>query len=126
MKLHAKDTFEKFRFGGELCVVGYAMHLVPYFFADRTLFLHHYLPALLYKILGLVVVLEHLDYVLCHVIKKKWLQLGFYGAAILWLLSVVYVFWRFSVFSYGTTALSAQDVLDLKWKDSWSFIIHRP
>lgn len=121
-----EDTFEKFRFGGELCVVGYAMHLVPYFFADRTLFLHHYLPALLYKILGLVVVLEHLDYVLCHVIKKKWLQLGFYGAAILWLLSVVYVFWRFSVFSYGTTALSAQDVLDLKWKDSWSFIIHRP
>lgn len=88
--------------------------------------MHHYLPALLYKILGLVVVLEHLDYVLCHVIKKKWLQLGFYGAAILWLLSVVYVFWRFSVFSYGTTALSAQDVLDLKWKDSWSFIIHRP
>lgn len=121
-----EDTFEKFRFGGELCVVGYAMHLVPYFFADRTLFLHHYLPALLYKILGLVVVLEHLDYVLCHVVRKKWLQLGFYGAAILWLLSVVYVFWRFSVFSYGTTALSAQDVLDLKWKDSWSFIIHRP
>ncbi|XP_037523834.1 protein O-mannosyltransferase 1 [Rhipicephalus sanguineus] len=121
-----EDTFEKFRFGGELCVVGYAMHLVPYFFADRTLFLHHYLPALLYKILVIVVVLEHLDYVFCHVIKKKWIQLGFYASVIVWLLGVIYVFWRFSVFSYGTTALSAQDVLDLKWRDSWSFIIHRP
>ncbi|KAG0429401.1 hypothetical protein HPB47_023716 [Ixodes persulcatus] len=58
------DAFEKFKFGGELCVVGYAMHVVPYFFADRTLFLHHYLPALLYKVLVLVVVLEHIDFVL--------------------------------------------------------------
>lgn len=57
-------AFEKLRFDGELCVVGYALHVVPYLFADSTLFLHHYLPALLYKVLALVLVLEHLDYIL--------------------------------------------------------------
>lgn len=120
------DAFEKFKFGGELCVVGYAMHVVPYFFADRTLFLHHYLPALLYKVLVLVVVLEHIDFVLCSVIRKKWLQFGYYAGLCLWMLSVVYVFWKFSPFCYGTTALSADEVQALKWKDSWNFIIHRP
>uniref|UniRef100_A0A6B0VFM7 Protein O-mannosyltransferase 1 n=1 Tax=Ixodes ricinus TaxID=34613 RepID=A0A6B0VFM7_IXORI len=120
------DAFEKFKFGGELCVVGYAMHVVPYFFADRTLFLHHYLPALLYKVLVLVVVLEHIDFVLCSVVRKKWLQFGYYAGLCLWMLSVVYVFWKFSPFCYGTTALSADEVQALKWKESWNFIIHRP
>ncbi|KAG1659708.1 Protein O-mannosyltransferase 1 [Nymphon striatum] len=30
------------------------------------------------------------------------------------------------VLSYGTTALSAMDVLNLRWKDTWDLIIHKP
>lgn len=60
------------------------------------------------------------------VVRKRWLQRGYYAAVGVWLLAVVYVFWRFSVFSYGTAALSAQEVQDLKWRESWNFIIHRP
>ncbi|XP_064458655.1 protein O-mannosyltransferase 1-like [Ornithodoros turicata] len=120
------DVFENFRFCGELCIVGYALHLVPYFFADRTLFLHHYLPALLFKIILIGVVAEHLDYLICSVARRPWLKYGYYTALGLWLVYVAYVFSKFCVFSYGTTALSAQAVLDLKWKPSWDFIIHRP
>lgn len=118
-------VFEKFCLGGEVCIVGYALHLVPYFFADRTLFLHHYLPALLFKIVAIGVVIEHLDYLVCSVAKLQWLKHAYYATIVLWLAFTVYVFAKFSVFSYGTTALSAQDVLHLKWKPSWDFIIHR-
>ena len=36
---------------GEVLLAGYFFHFVPFFFYDRTLFLHHYLPAYVYKIM---------------------------------------------------------------------------
>jgi len=42
-----------------------------------------------------------------------------------WLVAVLVVFRRFSVLSYGTTPLSAADILRLRWRDSWDFILHR-
>lgn len=34
--------------------VGYAVHYFPYFLVDRTLFLHHYMPAYLFKVSGFI------------------------------------------------------------------------
>jgi len=36
---------------GRLLLIGYLVHYVPYLLIDRTLFLYHYLPALLFSIL---------------------------------------------------------------------------
>lgn len=44
---------------------------------------------------------------------------------ITWLIFVIYVFKKFSVLSYGTTNLSAKEILKLRWKDTWDFIIHK-
>lgn len=44
---------------------------------------------------------------------------------IAWVLFIIYVFKKFIVFSYGTSALTAKDVIKLRWKDTWDFIVHK-
>ncbi|XP_013793858.1 protein O-mannosyl-transferase 1-like [Limulus polyphemus] len=120
-----EDTWEKFCVIGKLFLIGYLLHFLPYFFADRTLFLHHYLPAFLYKLLLLVGLIEHVIFLFNYTVKSRMLRRLFYISIFAWLLGALFVFWNFSVFSYGRTPLSAQQVMDLKWKDTWDFIIHR-
>lgn len=55
---------------GEVLVVGYGLHYIPYFFTDRTLFLHHYLPALVFKILLCAAFIQHLANIVKYVIKN--------------------------------------------------------
>merc|ERR1712227_839963 len=38
-----EEEFQKFCQAGEVLLVGYLLHYLPFFFYDRTLFLHHYL-----------------------------------------------------------------------------------
>ena len=49
--------------------VGYALHYFPYFLVERTLFLHHYLPAYMFKICLLAAVIEHGHYLLTDLFK---------------------------------------------------------
>lgn len=115
----------KFRDAGELLLGGYLIHFIPYFCVERTLFLHNYFPALMYKILLLCFVIEHLHFIVRHLIKSATL-LHIYNTMIcLWIVGVLYVFKKFIVLSYGTTKLTAEDVIDLRWKDTWDFILHR-
>ena len=43
-----------------------------------------------------------------------------------WVGAALWVFSRFSPLAYGTTPLSKEQVLSLKWKDTWDFIVHKP
>ena len=43
-------VFQEFVSIGEVLFGGYLFHYAPFFFADRTLFLHHYLPAYVFKV----------------------------------------------------------------------------
>ena len=43
-------AFQQFISVGEVLLGGYLFHYAPFFFADRTLFLHHYLPAYVFKV----------------------------------------------------------------------------
>ena len=52
--------WQNYIFRGQLLVGGYLLHYLPYMSADRTLFLHHYLPAVIFKILVLAALLDHL------------------------------------------------------------------
>lgn len=105
--------------------VGYWVHYLPYFFVDRTLFLHHYLPAYIYKILLLCYVLDHLYYVIQSRERTRPLTNVFIIGVVVWLAYVIITFKKFSVLNYGTVDLTEHDLLSLRWKDTWDFILHK-
>lgn len=72
------DEWEQFKMIGEVLVVGYGLHYIPYFFIDRTLFLHHYMPALVFKILLCAAFMQHLANIAKYVIKIIFTNINFY------------------------------------------------
>lgn len=115
---------------GEILFVGYLLHFIPYFFYERALFLHHYLPALVYKIMLLCFIIEHINDLLKKFFKSKRINNLYKTAVAAWLLTVLYVFRRFSILTYGLLEIdgrpiSADDIIALRWKDTWDFIIHK-
>lgn len=58
------ETWQHFVKIGQILLFGYVIHYLPYFFVDRTLFLHHYLPALVFKCLLTAAVVEHISLLL--------------------------------------------------------------
>lgn len=119
------DTWYRFVVVGEVLLLGFLFHYVPYFFVERTLFLHHYLPAFTFKVLLMAALVEHLHHLFCETLSWRLGLAVFKLLAGAWLVAVLVVFRRFSVLSYGTTPLSAADILRLRWRDSWDFILHR-
>ncbi|EEB13374.1 protein O-mannosyltransferase, putative [Pediculus humanus corporis] len=61
------NEWEKFCKMGNILGVAYFLHYLPYFFMDKTLFLHHYLPALVFKIMLTAAVLEHFHFILRYI-----------------------------------------------------------
>ncbi|KAF4522330.1 hypothetical protein B566_EDAN011331 [Ephemera danica] len=110
---------------GEVLFVGYVVHIVPYLCMERTLFLHHYLPALMFKILLTAALAEHIYYVASESCWGWLMCWPVRGLLVVWLLTVLAVFRRFLPLSYGSMALSAKELLDLRWQDTWDFIVHR-
>ncbi|CAG2104417.1 unnamed protein product [Medioppia subpectinata] len=103
---------------GQFFTVGYFINLVPYFLSERTLFLHHYLPALVFKLLVMSALIEHL---------KCWIPSRIVNSLVAILISsIVYTFIKFLPLSYGTGKLTASDVQSLKWRSSWQLIVHKP
>ncbi|GLG97859.1 Protein O-mannosyltransferase 1 [Gryllus bimaculatus] len=124
----SKETWDSFVTMGEILLMGYLFHYIPYFFVDRTLFLHHYLPAFTFKVLLSATMVEHLYHFLRETLQgtvRVVALLLFKITTVWWLLVVFVVFRGFSVLSYGTTPLTASDLLRLRWRDSWDFIVHR-
>ena len=58
------ETWNKYVTVGEVLLGGYLCHFLPFFFCDRTLFLHHYLPAYAYKIMLSAFVVTHIYHVM--------------------------------------------------------------
>lgn len=69
--------------------------------------------------------LEHLHYLLKYILKLRFIANVFVFGILVWLMFVLHVFKKFSVLSYGTTDLSTNDILSLRWKDTWDFIVHK-
>lgn len=120
-----EQAWEKFQLIGEVFFAGYLFHFLPYFFVERTLFLHHYLPAFTFKVLLMAALIEHLYVVLKDVIRLRFLQY-LYVVILMFLVSAVfYTFKKFTVLSYGMTPLTTNDIINLRWKDTWDFIVHK-
>ncbi|KAJ8729281.1 hypothetical protein PYW08_000862 [Mythimna loreyi] len=118
-------ALKKFYDAGYILFLGYWIHYLPYFFMDRTLFLHHYLPAYTFKILLLSFVMDHVYYILQSREKTRPLTNIFILGVAVWLGYVVITFKKFSVLNYGNIDLTEHDLLNLRWKDTWDFIIHK-
>ena len=110
---------------GEVLLAGYIIHYVPFFLMDRTLFLHHYLPACVFKVLLLSASVEHIYILLRNHLKFNIAATIFQATTFIWLVLVLWIFRKFCVLCYGTTALSVNDVLSLRWRWSWHLILHR-
>lgn len=119
------EEWIKFQLAGELFLGGYLIHYLPYYFVDRTLFLHNYLPALIFKILLLCFIIEHINLLLKILFKNHLILIFYHTIIFIWLICVFYVYKRFLALSYGTEKLSAIDLINLRWKDTWDFILHR-
>lgn len=117
-----EENWQQFINIGEVLLLGYLFHYIPYFFVDRTLFLHQYLPALIFKTLLAAVLAEHVGNILG---KMKIFNILFIAGSFVWILCTLYVFIKFCPLTYGTVALSASEVASLRWKESWDFIIHK-
>lgn len=113
---------------GSVCFLGYLFNYVPYFLVDRALFLHNYLPALMFKIMLLCIVLDHIN-VVVNMWHVQLVAISYKALLAAWLASVVYVFVKFSTLSYGhlignNGTITADDILQLQWKNTWDFILH--
>lgn len=56
------NEWQRFLNIGEVLFVGYGIHYLPFFFVDRTLFLHHYLPAFVFKVILTAATIDHIYY----------------------------------------------------------------
>ncbi|XP_076245663.1 protein O-mannosyltransferase rt [Calliopsis andreniformis] len=121
----AHEEWSKFSNIGSILLAGYFLHFLPFTFVERTLFLHHYLPAFIFKLLLTAATLEHLYYLIRIRYQSNFLLHILRCSIVIWLIFVIYTFKKFTVLSYGTTHLSAKDILKLRWKDTWDFIVHK-
>ncbi|XP_001353911.3 protein O-mannosyltransferase 1 [Drosophila pseudoobscura] len=123
----SQHEWQRFLMAGDTFFVGYMMHYLPYYFVDRTLFLHNYLPAFVFKLLLLCFVVEHLDYLLRRHCSGRGVHLVrvYRLALLLWLLAVGSVFVKFLPLSYGARKMTIEEVRRLRWKDTWDFILQK-
>jgi dolichyl-phosphate-mannose-protein mannosyltransferase len=59
-----ESEFEKYVQTDGVLLSVYSAHYLPYLFYDRTLFLHHHLPAYIFKLMLLGYFISHMPYLL--------------------------------------------------------------
>ncbi|XP_077986750.1 protein O-mannosyl-transferase 1-like [Glandiceps talaboti] len=116
-----EEHWDQFIMCGVILLGGWAINYFPFFLLERTLFLHHYLPALLYKIMLLCVLLE---LVYTYVLRSSIQQQLFIWILLAWCTQVVLTFIQFSPFTYGSRSLSEKEIEHCQWMDSWAFLQH--
>ncbi|XP_051158347.1 protein O-mannosyltransferase 1 [Leptopilina boulardi] len=121
----SEAEWNKFSTIGQVLLTGYLLHYLPFIFVERTLFLHHYLPAFMYKTLLTVGTIDHIYSLLRIHFKRRHFWSIFKLFTIFWIGFIVFVFRKFASLSYGMTPLSAKEILKLRWSDTWDFIIHK-
>ncbi|OMJ22116.1 Dolichyl-phosphate-mannose-protein mannosyltransferase 4 [Smittium culicis] len=119
---------------GMMIVTFYLMHYLPFFSMGRSLFIHHYLPALIFKYMALGVLIQFIfidDYSKFAMFSPIYTRANLSivpksRKAIFVISSIIFMqfitFYYFSPFVYGT-ALETSDVLARTWLKSWDFFV---
>ncbi|XP_036368032.1 protein O-mannosyl-transferase 1-like [Octopus sinensis] len=113
--------WDQFTFTGQLLIGGFLFHYLPHFVTDRTLFLHHYLPAFLFQVITCAALFDH--FILISARFVPYLSSFVKYLIVLLVLIALGVFLYFSAFSYGNIPLTAADIQQMSWKDSWDFLV---
>ncbi|XP_038131238.1 protein O-mannosyl-transferase 1 isoform X2 [Cyprinodon tularosa] len=116
------EVWQRFVCLGFVCVGGWMMNFLPFLLMDRTLFLYHYLPALCYLHLLSPALLEHVH---THLLSSRTLRRGLGLCASAVLVSIFLSYWYLCPLTYGSPELSANQLLALKWRDSWDILYRR-
>jgi len=118
----SEASWDRFVVAGQVLLGGYLFHYIPFFFYDRTLFVHHYLPAYVYKLMLTAYLISHAE----EIITSTYIKVLMYLIIATWMAAVIHIFNSFSHLSFGDYPLSADEVKTLRWKDTWDLIIHKP
>ena len=106
-----------------MLLAGYLLHYLPFFFYDRTLFLHHYLPAYMFKLMLAGYFVSHVHHLLSKLTASPALHSAFKLVVLVWCVLSIYVFVKFSVLSYAHKALTSDDVSINLFSDEYIFYI---
>lgn len=76
----------------------------------------------------LTFVVEHLNTVFAD-LRLRFVSVVYKALLALWMLSIFYVFVKFSTLSYGKSIVSdglvtSEKIVELQWKNTWDFILH--
>lgn len=109
----SQSTMSRFSGSGEFLVTAWLIHFLPFFFFSRLLFLHHYLPALMFSIIVAAILLEHacVQFLPSPVASQ---MLPLFVSVII----ACYV--PLSPFIYATEVCS-DELSRIKWISSWDF-----
>jgi dolichyl-phosphate-mannose-protein mannosyltransferase len=99
--------------------LAYALHYLPFFFMNRTLFLHHYLPAMAFAYVISGITAEYL-YWLFYAKLKPSLARGFVALS---LFSALVIFAMFAPMTYGLESPRWERYL--VWRRGWNFLVYQ-
>ncbi|GJJ68377.1 dolichyl-phosphate-mannose-protein mannosyltransferase [Entomortierella parvispora] len=96
---------------------GWAIHYFPFFFMNRQLYLHHYLPALYFSILLLVSRVDRT--------WQRWSKKVRYTAGLLFIAAIVLSWHSLSPLAYGTDFSSRAKCEKVRSLGGWEFVCQR-
>lgn len=109
-----ENGWAKIQIQAIISIGGYLLHLLPYFVYDSPLFLQYYLNALVFKILIVGALVDHLY----DISFKNYIP---HGVTFFIVAGSLDTFIKLLPLSYGTS-LSRDAVEKLKWKETWQLI----
>ncbi len=100
-----------FLYAGQVALGGWFLHYIPFFFMKRTLYLHHYLPALYFGILLFALMVDRITS------RSSW------KTAVFFILGIVAmgIFIYFNDFVYGFTGPVFPKYKSHRWFSTWNF-----
>eukprot|EP00051_Salpingoeca_urceolata_P019710 m.290773 g.290773 ORF g.290773 m.290773 type:complete len:779 (+) comp19471_c0_seq4:679-3015(+) len=114
----SERAYTKFYTAGRLCAGGWVLHYGPFFLMQRQLFLHHYLPALLFSVVLTASMVEHVLFRVLRVRRGSVMV----GIVALLLTASATSFAFFAPMTYGTT-LDGEAIERRRWFSRWSFYV---
>ncbi|XP_033647476.1 protein O-mannosyl-transferase 1-like [Asterias rubens] len=117
-----QDEWERLVVTSVVFLGGWILNYLPYFLMDRTLFLHHYLPALLCKVMLLAATTE---WIYSTILRSSAQQSVFIGLIAIFLTWVLAAWFNLVPFTYGHIELTSQEMISAQWMDTWTFLTHR-